>query len=1208
MYLKRLHLKGFKSFADATDIVFQPGVNVLVGPNGCGKSNVVDAVRWVLGSSRSRELRAQKQEDVIFNGAEGVKAQNMARVEMVLDNQDHVLPLEYNEVGVGRKLFRSGETEFQINQTRVRLKDIGELFNDTGIGKQGYAVIGQGEVEAVLTGKPWERRMMMEEAAGMVRYRQEREEILKRLLHSQNDGVRLQDLLTELKDQLGGLQEKAARAKRYTVLRTERRELVRTVLGAEIGQRQKKLAERKEQVQLLQEQAALWKEQMLEIQGREQGVAQRLEQAQKEEEAAYALLEQKEAVLRDHKTQAGVLQERLRHFEQNVDQLCHEVHQNQQQLERITPDVRTSREDHERRVQEVEEVRNRRLEQERTYQEWTEKLKQEQAALTLEQQQMVEEQGKLGQLAADVEEKRRKLLSLQEEKKYQALRLSEQQEQAEMEGQRLQELMELLQRSREKQAECLQQQKSWEAELGEKRRQYEEHKKQAAENEQLANRLKNQIQLLQQMMENYALHSESVRKFLLAAERGEVSIPGLLGGVSDLIETPQTLALAVETALGGALDHLVTRTAQDASVGIAYLKRTRGGRATFLPLDNLRIQPLSEEWKQKIEQYRGVIGIASDVISCPQEAKPALTYLLGRTVIVENLEDGLKVFRGIRQSIRVVSLEGEVINAGGTMTGGSQAANRSGVLARKARRKQLQKEWREAVHTWDQSVQRFEQTEKAWETFCQEGEELRHRQQELSIRVQSVEERFRQQEKQQQEMLALCQQSQENCQRLTSAIDLQEQALQQMEQAFSLKQEQVQKQAENSGSRQDEFQELQKSCELLKERLKALQEQLQMKEQEAKTREIYWKQLEEIRKSYALAVAQTQEQLEKKRAEQETLQGQLGALREQIAAGEEEVQRQVRALDDLQVALEKMQGQDQDTQGALRPLKEQLERGLEMLHDKQLQQVRLETELESWLEKWMQELGTPWQSSLTEEMHGGELRQKQMRIEELDRELQALGEVDSAAVQEYEEALDRCTFMERQLEDLEQARKKLMQLLRETERRIDQQFQWFYAQLQEKFNETFQRIFVGGQARLEMEQMEDETGGLNRGVEIVVQMPGKKVQNLSLLSGGEKALTGIAFVFALLHLKKAPFCVMDEIDAPLDEANLARFIAFVQQMSAQTQFIIISHRQATIASGAIIYGITMARRGVSRILSLNLEQAVQMGQEAQNRGSETREE
>ena len=629
MYLKRLQLKGFKSFADSTDIRLKPGINILVGPNGCGKSNVVDAVRWVLGSGKIRELRAQKQEDIIFNGAEGMKPQNMARVEMTLDNEDGSLPLEYNEVGILRKLFRDGETEFRINQTKVRLKDIGELFNDTGIGRQGYAVIGQGEVETVLTGKPWERRMMIEEAAGMIKYRQEREEILRKLIHSQNDSVRLADLLAELQNQREVLQGKAEKAQQHTALREERRALLEEVLQAEISQRETKLEENRKQAEALEEKIVDWNREIESVKIQEQAIQQQLAQTRQEEQAAYAALEQAESSLRAWKNEAGVLAERLRHCEQNVEQLTQEVEQNREQAERIRPDVQSSRTDYENRRREAAAAREDLQRQQTEYQTLKEKLQTEEAALTEKQRGMAEKQLAMEQLAAKTEEANRLLLSMQEEKKYLLLRLQEQELQVQEEEERTRSFRKLMEEGQAQWQEAADQQKAWDAALADRRRAYEDGKQQVADNEQNSRRLKNQIQILQQMMENFALHSESVRRLLLDAEQGKVQLPGLLGGVSDLIETPQTLALAMETALGGALDQLVMRTAQDASEAIAYLKKTRGGRITFLPLDNLRIQPLPEELKKKILSHRGVVGIASTLITCGKKFVRRLTICWG---------------------------------------------------------------------------------------------------------------------------------------------------------------------------------------------------------------------------------------------------------------------------------------------------------------------------------------------------------------------------------------------------------------------------------------------------------------------------------------------------------------------------------------------------------------------------------------------------
>ncbi len=1194
MYLKRLHLKGFKSFADKTEILFKPGVNILVGPNGCGKSNVVDALRWVLGSSRAKELRAGRQEDVIFNGAEGIRPQNMARVEMVLDNTDGMLPLAYSEIGVSRKLFRTGETEFQINQAKVRLKDIGELFNDTGIGRQGYAVIGQGEVDAVVTGKPWDRRMMIEEAAGMIRYRQEREEILRRLTRSQNDGLRLTDLLTEIKSRLEVLAEKAEKARQYADCQKERLEKLEQVLTAEIAGRSRRVQERSAKKAELKARIDGWNAEIAAAQAEEAAARTEAAKAAETVEAAFAALEQLESGLREKKSAAGVLRERLKHVEQNAVQLGQEIEQNRQQIARITPDIAGLEADYDSRRREMEEETAAITTEETRYQEQNHRLEAEEAALSAQQRALVAETRLSEELAQAAGEAKTALLSLQEERKFQTLRLSEQRDAEQEEQRRLAYYTGQLQELKAGLEDCVLRHGAWEKALPENRRRYENSRQAMTENEQLANRLKSQIQVLDQMMENYALHSDSVRRFLLAVEHGDFKLPGLLGGVAELIETPPQLAVAVETALGGSLDNLVTRTAEDARSAIDYLKRTQGGRVTFLPLDNLRYQPLPEEARQRILQQRGVAGIASEVITYAAEAAPAVEYLLGRTVIVENMEVGLKVFRSVRQSLRVVSLDGDIVNPGGTMTGGSRAKNRSGVLERKARKKLLQQEWRQALKVWQDSMQAFTATEKNWQQFTREGELLRTERQSLTLKGQTLQESTEQQRTKQEAATAARMKTEEALSALQTALKEKEQALEAGEKEAAAQKEKLLRLQETSGTRQDAFQELQKDCELLRERIKGMREQLATKEQELVSRAEYLQQLEGFKASYTAAMEQSRMKLEEKRTEERTVREELRQLEAAITSGDAEIQAAAAALDGLQEAQERAGAKEAAIGEQLKPLREQLEKGISGLHDQELLSVRLETELSGWLERWMQEIGRPWTETDGETVaRPGEVRESQARILELERQIQLLGEVDPGAVREYEETLARAAFMESQLDDLTQAHTKLVELLNETERHIERQFTAFYAALQQKFNETFQHVFAGGTAQLRMEE-DPEGEKLDRGVEITVQLPGKRVQSLQLLSGGEKALTGIAFVFALISMKNAPFCVMDEVDAPLDEVNLGRFITFVGEMSQATQFIIISHRQATIASGEVIYGVTMARRGVSRVLSLDLEEAAKI--------------
>jgi len=1185
VYLKRLEIKGFKSFADQTELNLNPGINIVAGPNGCGKSNIVDAIRWVLGEANVRHLRGYKNEDVIFNGTDKKKALGMAQVDMTVDNSEGTLPLDYSEVTISRKIFRSGESEFYLNKLRVRMRDIVKLYTDTGLGKKGYSIMGQGELERVLNGQPFDRRLMLEEAAGTMRYRQQRDEVLQRILVTTQDLLRVEDILNELGNRKIELYNKAEKAKTYLAVRAEHNGLEKQVLAFQIKEAHDNLVSK--EIELTNKHANL------------KQITDRLESLRINLQKTEELLENKRAYfsqindsrhgletdLNRMRSDVKLSQERIKNYRERIEAAGNDSDKYTLRLEKLEQDIQSKIDDFNVEKRQYQE---RKIEVDNLGQEILniEKLMAEQTQGLEEQNQLVFERvNREAQIKNEITDLENRIKKAQEKKERLLIRLDENKEQLISSTQNAKDLHNQIVQH------CILQQK-WEKVVEDADSQREEYlKSQAYIDKEYDNinrerlNLEHKLMVLKDLQKNYAGYSDGVKALLRSIDRGEHQLKGITGLVANLIQVPAGLEVALDIALGKGIENVVVETAESARRAIQFLQQQHLGRVTFLPLDVLRAQPIPARVKEELSGEKGVLGLAADLIQYEIKYEKVFTYLLGRVLLVQDIECGMNIFKKIQYSLRIVTLEGEIINTFGAMTGGTLKQPQASPLRRNREEKQINlrlAELRRAEVINRNSASDLADKLKLLEGRLQEG---RNGKAEVEIQLKIIrDEELR--------IQALTESAALDKDIYTSEISGLEDYIRLTEEEMQSVQDKYRAVRAENNSITDEMGKLKigietnrREYEVRKERFSSHQEQLEMKQRELENNQQNIAQFDQVKNSYRQSVMEAQALQARLQQDIDVHQGRINSSNEIIAEKMQELSTIVDILNATHIEEEMIMHEIDSIRVAILPLHQQIEERQDQLRTLEMKSVRLETELEGLHSQWQEKYESEDLAACDSNITSRQIRDNRMRIEELRSQIELLGPIDIDSIKEYDDIKVRYDFLYQQTGDLSAAKISLQNLLQETEKIMAINFSKFLTLADESFSKTFMEIFNGGEASLNIESVND----LAAGVDIVVKMPGKRSQSLNLLSGGERALTCIAFIFALLRLKPAPFCLLDEIDASLDETNLIRFADFLKRMSTNTQFIVITHRQATIEAGSNIYGITMPQEGISSVLSINCD-------------------
>ena len=1183
LLLRRLELYGFKSFANRTKLEFGPGITAIVGPNGSGKSNIADAIRWVLGEQRLKLLRGEKAEDLIFAGSAKRPSLGYGEVVLVLDNSRGILPLEYTEVEIARRVYRSGESEFRLNKARCRLKDIQELFLDTGLGRDTYALISQGQVERLLTVGPEERRLMLEEAAGILKYRYRKGEVLHKLEEAERNIQRVTDLLTELEQQLPVLQEEARREKLY---REYSGELRRGQITLALYQWDRLQGRKEEVLQRLREEEARKEEiqtglQALGAEGEKIALDLLLteEQLQKEQQALSSLQAQvsrlEESIslraerlqlVREEQVKKGKQQEKraekisllkgqMEEAAGNLALLEEEVLQVEEELAAAENSLNLSREELVQKEQELEAHRDEAIELMRLEAE-----AKNQGQLLESRREAMEKSRR--QLEREIKELETGLAA--REKEYQDLVQEGQGLERELvAGQRVLAGLEKEREAIRLKGEVLQ---------GELRQRQGE-----------LDRVCARQQFLAEMEQSHEGYNRGVRTVLQGFGRG------VWGTVADLLQVEKELERAIGVALGSMLQFLVVENDSVAQEAIEFLKEKKGGRATFLPLNTVRGEGLPGRG-QALLSLPGVLGRAADLVAAEGRFRPVVEFLLGRVIVVRDLTTARSIARQGGYRYKIVTLDGEVIAPGGAITGGTLGTSQINLLSRKREIKELadrqaalEGEIRELATRLEAARQEMADCDGRMGELQEKVRQGEGRLEEIKRELESLQHSIKKGEDTLQTLRWEERLAQETLQDLDRQLKLQEEKLVQLRQEGEAVKERI---ARLEGLLRGNKEEQERQ----QERLTGLRVQRESLTQQIKARQDYLEQLEYQYLELEKTRQEEEGELVRLGEEEEELKAKLAADKASL----EELRYQAalvgEGLRQLQEKREELQQQQGELQKKLAARQQELAAFMEGQHLLERDLARLETALEELERRMFEDYGLT--AAQAREYREDALPEGQWRrrIGELKEKLDQLGNVNLQAGEQYREVRERYDFLSRQLQDLIEARRSLDKLVREIDAISRERLEETFLAVQDSFQRVFQELFGGGKAQLQFTEGENL---LEAGLEIMVQPPGKKLQNLLLLSGGEKALAAVAFLFGILQVKPSPFCVLDEIDASLDDTNALRLGEFLRRYAQDTQFLLITHRQELIRQADVLYGVTMDESGVSQFLSLAVDDYIE---------------
>ena len=1178
MYLKSLTIQGFKSFPDETTLQFGEDITAIVGPNGSGKSNISDAIRWVMGEQSAKGLRGAKMEDVIFGGTAKRPQTGFAQVTLVIDNSAHIFPtMEEAEVAVARRYYRSGESEYYINRQSVRLKDVTELFLDTGMGKEGYSIIGQGKIDEILSTKSGDRREVFEEAAGISKYRHRKEEAQRKLDRTEENLVRINDKIAELELQVEPLRQQAEKARRYLILRDELRLLEISVWLTNLENLKAAARKLETDLRAAQEERDAAQREMESLFAENERFGQEMQARDVEADGLRTELSALEAQAAEQDSAAAVQESGIRHLEENIARLRTELAETESRSGSYEAQA---------------------LEQDALAEELSRRAETLNRALDALLAQAREAAGKAGSAVAEAEALRGReaiaaAAAADAKAEAAAIQAENQQitarrtaaladkaaaeEQLEEKGREAKKSRRTLEDAQDEAAAAANIIRGHSLRMEERQRKAESLAETKVKLTMEARALDDRIRLLAEMEKDY----EGFNKAVKLVCQGQSGLRGIHGPVANLMKTEGKYSLAIEIALGAGLQNIVVDREEDAKSAIAFLKQRDGGRATFLPLTAIRGDELREKG---VEGEYGFVGIASRLVRFDPKYTNIFQNLLGRTVIAEDLDCGIAMARKYRSAFRIVTLDGQVINRGGSMTGGSISRS-AGVLSRAAELEKLRGRV-EGMHAKLREAQTTEETarrelEAARYELTTAQAQQRAAEDEV-LRLQGVKNQFDQ-------LLSSLRESVENLTGELTAIDGRlkdnETRAEQARAAVSQREQEAadfRRRAESVLSGQSQ---LLAESDRLTERITAHKEELASL---AAQREGAARRAEDLRRLAGDLTgdrSQKEETLTRCRREIETARAEILRCREIQAEKKTQgdaLRRRLAAISQEKLELEAQRtakgraGQEMNE----RLLK--LERSVSSLETKRTTSAMEEKQI---LDRLWETYELSHSDAQAQRVELESLPKANRRIGELKREIASLGAINTGAIEEFDRVNGRYTYLSEQRTDVERAKGELEGVIGRITEQMTEIFRQQFDLLNESFQQTFQDLFGGGEARLELE---DEKDILGCGIEIKAQPPGKTLKTISLLSGGEKAFVAIALYFSILKVHPTPFCVMDEIEAALDEANVVRYARYMRTLADRTQFIVITHRRGTMEEADVLYGVTMQEQGVSKILTINM--------------------
>ena len=1181
MYLKRLELQGFKSFADKTILEFKPGITSVIGPNGSGKSNISDAIRWVLGEQSMKSLRGAKSEDIIFAGTQSRKSLGFAEVSIVIDNSDAKLPIEYSEVTVTRKLYRNGETGYFINKTPCRLKDILELFMDTGIGKDGYSIIGQGKIDEILSNKSEDRRHIFEEAAGIVKYRTRKQESEKKMEQTKLNLLRINDILTEIEGNIEPLKAQSEKAKQYLNLREELKNIEVGLFVYNINTYKEKLEQIIKDEEIMTSQRNTENEKLTSIQSLKDSLKQELDEITTQIEQMQNIGFESTNKIEKINSEIGISKERIQNNIANKERLESEIQELKTRIGELQEEEKQRQEKKANLFQNKEKFEEELKQKEKELAKLTKTLSDKELEIEAKKQKIETNTDKKYEVLADINtqeanyenlEKRKKTLKIELENVISELDSTRDNKQElskkfyEIQSKRNIVSNNLQQETTEKES-CMNKIKDFEEEIN--KLNYQMNMKDARH------------KFLLETEKEKEGYIKSVKELLLDCDKNSQLKKGMHGVLANLISVNKEYELAIEMCLGQALQNVVTETEEDAKKLVEHLRNNNLGRASFLPISSIRGKRIENVISNGM---KGVIGIASDLVKCDKKYSQIVLNLLGRTVVVEDMNIGISLAKMNNYSFRIVTLKGDVISSSGSITGGSVATKTVNILGRSREIEELEKEIKKLSKKIEEITL---QKQKYLESITEVIEKVAGLEKELQdIEIVYAAEN--------QKMVSI----EENIYKLEQRRD-------------KLKEEElsINKQKEESIKQKEEKEQ---EVEKLNSEIKSLSEEV---EQFATVNKDNQKYIDDLNfditnlkisvSSFIESEASIEEFVERIRQEilnnNNNIENKNNTLNQAI---KENAELQTK-IDNLNSEIEQIKAEVNNSSENIEKLKqlrteknelldkkeEEITNQFSILEGLKEQIVKMDfkkTKLEQDIE---QLINTLWNEYEITPNNAGKYKkpnniaQAQKEVSSIREKIKDLGSINIDSIEEYKKISERYDFMCEQRLDLENTVAKLRKVISEMTQTMEQQFKEKFEIINKNFNEVFIELFGGGKAEL---ILTDEDNVLECGIDIRVQPTGKKLQNMMLLSGGEKAFTAIALLFAILKINPAPFCILDEIEAALDDVNVYRFAEYLKKFSQASQFLVITHRKGTMEVADTVYGVTMEENGISKLLSMKL--------------------
>lgn len=1179
MKLKAVEMQGFKSFPDRTKLTFDDGITVIVGPNGSGKSNISDAIKWVFGEQSVKSLRGAKMEDVIFGGSASRKPTGFAWVSLFIDNTDRSIDIDTDEVVITRRLYRSGESEYRINNNPVRLKDINETFMDTGLGRDGYSVIEQGKIAEIVSAKSTQRREIFEEAAGISKFRYRKTEAERKLTQAEDNLIRLRDIMQELEDRVGPLKAQSEKAKQYVVLAEEKKSLEISLWLEQLAKLGRQMAELEDKTLLAANDRTTAQKRLEEIERETEEIQQKTQELNLYIEHKRDRIREWETAISEAKVNAAVKQNTVTHNEDTIRELQDEWERSMLSAGELEEKLTGLREDCTLLQKEAEETARRWEESQKALEakrQEERRLATEQSALALQKQELQENIHRAelstetaGTLAEEMVDRLEALRGQAKNKDENLTRLRDELAGHRAFAEELRERLESLQNSKNGYLFKLKSRSDKIAEVESRQR----------NSEKLAGEKLQRAQVLTDLEKNYESFNNSV-KFVMK-QAGAGALRGVIGPVSALIRTENRYSTAVEIALGAAIQNIVVQDETAAKRAIALLKERGAGRATFLPLTNIRANPIRES---DLAARGGYVGLASELVQCEERYRAVMDSLLGRTVVAEDIDAAAAIAKAYGYRYRAVTLDGQVVNAGGSLTGGSVNKNAS-ILSRRGEIDALTAEAKKYAA-------QVEELETQLTELRREADTIRATVEGIAAEEKTARE----------DLIS----AQTLVSRLTASTEeaeqLNEQALREYDE-LTARVEELRKQKLTGGELVKKLTEevarlnrmdvestaahtaLTEAIEEAARQVTDLQMEAITRRKDCEAAQSVITQLENQQSGSEAALTELRQKQEQLQKENEAIRAEIEEITAGAAGGGSEIEtlrRDIKEADGQKDTLEARRSILTRESGDAITKREAAASELVRLQEKseamQEQQNGISTKM--WEEYELTRSEAAETAIPLEDVPAA-----QKRLTELRGRIRGLGAVNVAAIEEYEEVSGRYRFMKEQIDDAENAKKELTRLIAELSAKMSAIFTERFAGINRHFGEIFRELFGGGHAEL---RLTDATDPLETGIEIIVQPPGKIIKNLSALSGGEQAFVAICIYFAILRVNPAPFVLIDEIEAALDDVNVGKFAAYLHRMTDHTQFISITHRRGTMEQGDVLYGVTMEEEGISKLLRLDV--------------------